>query len=178
MKKTILFLAIIISVFGFSQNISPTKYEITKDGFTDYIVSEVPGKTKEEIYTKTLEWINKNYQNPEKVIMGKVENDYIRIEGIESNLFCIPADCQDGKYQIEISFKDGKYKFDVISLHQKISDWIVVDFNQNKSFYFDSNGLKKKFDKYQSIPAYFNTLNKSLSDYISGTEIQSNKNNW
>lgn len=68
MKKTILFFALLSSTIAFSQNVLPTKYEISKDGFTDFVVAEVTGKSKEEIYTKVLEWINKTYKNPKEVL--------------------------------------------------------------------------------------------------------------
>ena len=177
MKKLILLVTLFTITLNFAQD--NKEFQLDKNGISDFVVTEVPGKTKEELYRQTLNWINKTYKNPDKVILGKVENDYIRIEGYQSDMFCMASNCQEGKYQIEISFKDGKYKFQIFELKQNVGsyNWVAVDFNSNKDFYFDNNGLKKKFQRYSEIPQYFNDLNKSLLNYIEGKSEQL-KNDW
>lgn len=179
MKNTILLLSFITSSLVFSQE---TEFKLTKDGFTDFVVTQKNEKTANEIYTKTLEWINKNYNNPEKVILAKVENDYIRIEGASNNIYILNTlgkeNPTDVKYQLEIYFKDGKYKFDVTDLKYLApppTGWYDVPFAY---FYKKDGQLKSMFKFTNQIPAYFNNLNKSLSDYISGVGIESKKDNW
>lgn len=188
MKKTILLFGIVLSTIVFSQE---TEYKLTKDGFTDFIVTQKEGKTASELYTKTLEWVNKTYHTPEKVILGKVENDYFRIQGIKRGLICyaplgMPV-CSDVKYQIEISFKDGKYKFDVSDMEQysepskySAGGWNTIMANNDTSWYYKKDGtVKGGFSKYiQAVPDYFNSLNKSLSDYISGIGVEIKNNDW
>lgn len=173
MKKLTLLFFFVISNFMFSQ--TEFKFE---NGLNKYVVNQKEGISANQLYLKTIEWINKNYKNPDKVILSKIENNYIRIEGIQSAMFCISSGCQEGKYQIEISFKDGKYKFEIFELKQNVGNynWVAVDFNSNKDFYFDNNALKKKFQGFAKIPTYFNSLNRSLSDYISGNN--STNNDW
>src|SRR5690606_34134583 len=167
--KKLLLLLILASGFLHSQD---REFSITKEkGFTDYIVVEMNGKTASELYGKTLEWINRVYKNPEKVILGQIENEYIRFQGSSKNLYTLQALGSRNplltRYQIEISFKDGKYKFDVTNMeyfHQNV--WYPVP--TNDTLYNKKGELKSMFKHIHEIPAYFNSTNNSLSDYISG----------
>lgn len=188
MKKTILFFGLFSSSFYFSQ--AATEFKVTKDGFTDFIVTEVPGKTKEDIYTKTLEWVNKTYKNPKEVLKAEILNDYIRIEGVTSGLSCyaplgMPV-CNDVKYQIEISVKDNKYKFDVIEMQEYVKSsqystggWRSLMPNNNSEIYFKKDGsVKGGYKNYlNSIPDNFNSLNVDLKKYIE-TGVKSEKSDW
>ncbi|MDV4024434.1 hypothetical protein CMT52_08815 [Elizabethkingia anophelis] len=177
MKKIISFFTLVTSIFLFSQE---KEFSITKEkGLTDYIVTDVTGKTASEIYNKTLEWINRTYKNPDKVILSKIENNYIRIEGASNNIYVLNAlgseNPTDSKYQLEISFKDGKYKLDIIELKYLAPQvgWTNIPFD----FFYKKDGeLKSMFKFTNKIPTYFNSLNKNLYNYISGTG--SKNDNW
>ncbi len=182
----------IVSIFSYSFFSSQEKeFKMTKDGFTDYIVVEKEGKTAKELYIKTIEWINKFYNSPKDVIKGQIENEYIRIEGIDKKFTATPSFYgnkipKEGKYQIEISFKDGKYKFDVISLslysppsRYSIGSWEDFKLN-NVSEYYRNNGDIKGWARFfpTLIPEQFNLLNAQLSNYISGEGVTKTENNW
>ena len=102
------------------QTPSPSNFTITKaEGLRPFIIVKTENKTKEELYKKTIEWINKNYNKPSEVIKAQVENDYIRFQGVSKDKYCwtnMMSFCNDIRYEIEISFKDGKYKFEVLNL--------------------------------------------------------------
>lgn len=184
MKKILL--ALFISGFCFAQE---TEFSFTKDGFTDFVVTEVDGKTQSELYKKTIDWVSVTYKNPKEVIKAEIENDYVRIEGSKDGLVCIQTMmnfCYQTRYQIEISLKDGKYKFDLIKLEYYIApsqygaggwyDYQLTDMNE----YFKDNGKPKgKFKKnIPQLTSYFNQLNKELYDFISSENIPSKKNDW
>ena len=178
MRKLILLLTLFTITLNFAQD--NKFFQLDKNGISDFVVTEVPGKTKEELYNQTLNWINKTYKNPDKVILGKVENDYIRIEGYSDNIYVLNTfgseNRTDSKYQIEISFKDGKYKFDVIELKYIASGygWLDIPFSN----FYKKDGEKKAMFKFSDkIPQYFNDLNKSLLNYIEGKSEQL-KNDW
>lgn len=185
MKKLVL-LFTLFSVFAFGQNTFPTKFEVSKDGFTDFTVINVEGKTKEEIYQKTLEWINKTYNNPKEVIKAEVLNDYIRIEGIKTRIvntkssFLTPGVFFDMKYKIEISVKDNRYKFDLVSIDlsgENSYRWINIPDN----YFYNKNGeINKIWDKesIEKIPQYLNTLNDDLKNYILSGQKGEKSDNW
>lgn len=188
MNKILLLLLMLVSFYS---NAQETEFKCTKEGFTDYIVGIVEGKTSQELYKKTLDWVSYTYKNPKEVIKAQIENDYIRIEGAKSNLLCIKSlgllNCSDVRYQIEISFKDGKYKFDLTKLEQYIppsqytvtSGWIEVRLTDTSLYYKDNGDLRSFYKLYPTaIETEFNSLNTSLKDFLKSDTIPSKKTEW
>jgi uncharacterized membrane protein len=173
--KKLLYLVILITFGAYSQE---TEFTFSSEkGMTDYVVTNVDGKTAPDIFKKIIDWIKVTYKNPNKVILSTIENEYIRFEGISniSNLNC--------KYQIEISIKDGRYKFDLIGLQVYVdanqmnipigwNDFKAVNFITNSTKesiepMFKKDGSFKGWCKYTpDFPIYFNALNKSIDDSI------------
>lgn len=185
MKKLIyiLLFTALISNSVFSQD---TQFTLTKDGLTDFIVTPVENKTAIEIYKKTIDWVLKTYKNPKEVIKAQVENDYIRIEGVSNSLICINASgskiCNPTTYVIEISVKDGKYKFDVLDLSQfsaQTNSWVHFKFDadQMKYAYNKKGELTKYCIYYPEIPMFFNSLNENLKNFILDTN-SATKKDW
>ena len=91
MKKLIILLAVVfmtaptVAQVSFKMTSEQVKnaYKMTSGTFETlekYVVIESEG-TASELYKKTLDWVNETYNTPEEVIKGKVEGDYIRIQG-------------------------------------------------------------------------------------------------
>lgn len=187
MKKQFILYSFVCTVMLFGQN---TQFEITDEGLTKYIVTEIPGVAKEVAYKKTLDWINKVFNTPNKVIKGNIENEYVRIEGITENAVRYPiiggTIFRPIKFEIEVSFKNDKYKFEVKSLKEKNLEYPSVSIVPFKETDFSktsnlkgynpvrkSNGEFRNWYKYAyDIPIYFNSLNISLKEYIT----EKNKN--
>lgn len=151
-------------------------------GMTDFVVSNVEGKTAPEIYKKVIEWIKITYKNPDKVILSTIDNEYVRFEGVSGSCYSIYVPImgksyQNTKYQIEISIKDGKYKFDIISMENYLAPsqyssggWSNNGFfNSNlekeyleKTIYKKDGALRSTWKNINDVPVYFNDLNKSL----------------
>ena len=184
MKKIVL--ALLIGFCGFAQE---TEFKFSKEGFTDYVVTEVPGKTQSELYKKAIDWVSVTYKNPKEVIKAQIENDYIRIEGSKDGLVCIQTMmnfCYLTRYQIEISLKDGKYKFDLIKLEYYIAPskygaggWYDYQLTDMKEYFKDNGEPKGRFKKNMpQLTAYFNQLNKELFEFLSSENIPSKKSDW
>lgn len=171
MKKLVLLLFISISSFA-----QETEFKFTKDGITDYLVIPIEGKTASELYSQTLNWISKTYNEPDNIIKAKIENDYIRISAQSKNLIVFNQfgkSYYNARYQIEISFQDGKYKFDVISVDllntQSKPEMPLTDMSE---YYKPDGKLKNNYKYYpESFTNFFNTLNNELKSYL----IQDNK---
>jgi hypothetical protein len=166
-------------------------------GMTDFIVLNVEGKTAPEIYKKVIEWIKVTYKNPEKVILSTIENEYVRFEGSSENLFAISVimlgkTYYPTKYEIEISIKDGKYKFDIISMqnYYPASNYTAGGWSPNalfnanmtkegldKSIYKKDGSLKNMWKYLPEVPPYFNELNKSLLESMNNASTV-NKSDW
>lgn len=169
--KNFLYLLLLISSLGFSQ---AKEFSFTKDGITDFLVIDVPGQTPESLYSKTLDWINTYYKSPKEVIKATILNDYIRIQGFSRELIVfniLGKKYYDASYQIEISFKEGKYKFDVIEvlLLNTMSDPNMSLTNINE-YYKKSGELKGNYKYYpESFTSFFNKINHDLENFLNGT---------
>lgn len=181
MKKTIILLLLVSGIATAQEK------EFTFDnikGMSDFIVTNVDSKTAPEIYKKVIEWIKVTYKNPDKVILSTIDNEYVRFEGSSDYLWCINSlglkTCYLTKYQIEISMKDGRYKFDLIGLEYYINPsqysrggWNDASFfskpstpEQLTGIYKKDGSLRSAFKDVQDIPLYFNNLNKALFEFI------------
>ncbi|RBA29489.1 DUF4468 domain-containing protein [Flavobacterium tibetense] len=190
MKK--LFLGLLMAVCFYS-SAQETEFTFTaENGMTDFIVTPIEGKTAPEIYKKVIEWIKVTYKNPDKVILSTIENEYVRFEGYSETLHSYNAmgkHYEPTKYEIEINVKDGKYKFDLISMQSlKLASsysqggWYDVKMftskmtNEDlvKAYVFKKDGTLRATYKYiNEIPMFFNNLNKSLSESIISTANKS-----
>lgn len=169
MKILFLLSTFLISFFSFSQE---TEFKTSQDYITDYLVTPCDSTTKEEIYKKTIAWISVNFKNSKEVIQSQIENEMIRIEGFTENF----NGTSNALYTIEISFKDGKYKFDPLSF-TIINGLNTFDYFTTYSSYFKKNGDVKERLKVtvNGVNDLFNGLNHNLKNYIIG---KSKKDDW
>lgn len=184
MKNIVLLLVLSVTSFAFSQD---TDFKFTKDGLTDFVITPVNGKLKSDLYRKTLDWVSLTFKEPGEVIKATIENEYVRIEGFSKDLICysyMGKRCGDTKYDIEISFKDGKYKFDVLSISEfnnmsKSIMWTNFEIN-NTASYFDKKGEVKSSYKFivNMVPEHFNNLNLTLKDFLTNDAVASKKTDW
>lgn len=192
MKKLLLLMLFVSSIINAQES------EFTFDnvkGMTDFVVTPIEGKAAPEIYKKIIEWIKITYKNPDKVILSTIENEYIRFEGssetlYSANIIMIGKTYYNSKYQVEISIKDNKYKFDLISMQNYYprsqysaggwTDNIIFNSNTAKeglgTFYKKDGTLKSMWKYVPEVPAYFNELNKSMFEIINST-VKKN-DNW
>jgi hypothetical protein len=163
MKSIILISLMTLSISGFSQD---TLFKVTSEAITDFLVISCENKTQNEIYKKTIEWISINFKNPKQVIQSQIENDMIRIEGFTESLHGGPS---SAIYLIEISFKEGKYKFDPLEF-TIINGVNKFKFFPNFTTYFKSDGSVKERlkDTVSGVENTINGLNISLKEYIMG----------
>lgn len=189
-------LTLLLILLSFLTNAQETQFTFNNEkGMTDFIITPVEGKTAPEIYKKIIDWIKITYKNPDSVILSTIENEYVRFEGVSNSVYAlnIPLSGKTydrAKYQIEISIKDSKYKFDLIDLKtytqpNSISpggwrDQVLFTSNSTEkqiSPYFKNDGtLKNLFKYYSEVPNYFNNLNKSILEQFNPKAT--NQTNW
>lgn len=172
MKSIISLLLLILSISGFSQD---SLFTVTKEGITDYIVTTCETKTQSDIYKKTIEWISLTFKNSKEVIQSQIENDMIRIEGFTESF----NGTSNASYLIEISFKEGKYKFNPVKF-TIINGINKFDFFSTFSSYFKSDGTVKERLKVtvSGVENLINSLNTKLKQYILGIKSETEKNDW
>lgn len=175
MKTITLIFALFFTLLSNGQE----KFAYNENGLTpEYLVGETDGKTQQEIYTKTLNWVKETYKNPDEVIKTTIENEKIRFEGVEMDLMCHSAlgstTCYNTTYTIEIEFREGKYKFTPLSITYRIpatqytqpmTETVVFSTGE---YYYNKKGALKSRTKTipESVEILLNGLNDSLNKYI------------
>jgi hypothetical protein len=163
------------------------------DGLTDFVVITLDSLlSNKELYDLTLNWIKETYKMPDKVIQTSIDSQLIRIEGISANALTVQSSLIisrfDMKYTIEFRFKDGKIKFDPISLYTyqppsqySAGGWYPFPIDDGSSFYKYDKKTKlyeiiKKFQSYpQELPDVFNDLSLSLFYYLQKSKDSNSK---
>lgn len=181
MKKTILLFALITSTVLFSQE--KQKFEYAPNGITDYIVVNTdPALTKSELYKRAINWVKTTYKNPESVLKSEIQEESIRINGFQNDAVCNKAlgmtTCFGLEYTLEISFKDGKYKFDFMDLIASTQAGRFPLESYRKAIYKDDNSIKKSGALLKSsIEESLNGIAESFQNYVNG-ETQKKNDNW
>lgn len=153
-------------------NSQTSTFKFNEDGSTDYVLYNVDKATAKDLYTKTLNWINTTYKNPELVLKAKVENEMIRIETFNTKTFSRKFQSgtiaeYDSKYTLEIEFQDGKYR--IKYSHNEISIegmQVYFKFTDVLNNVADKNGNDFKDCKQQyesNVQSLFNSLNEYIT---------------
>lgn len=185
MKKTILLTFIMISTLSFGQ-----KLNVTMNGLRDsidneksFVVINAEGKTAKQLYDNAIKYVNKTYKNPDNVIKGKTDGEYLKFITHVSNFLVVNNSgakiAIDADYTIELNFKDGKIKFEIISLdmYAQTGGYKVLFTGGAFDGYpiYNKKGELKRPDTKTEIETYFNSQINAISDFLNG---KSNDNNW
>ncbi|MBU2940851.1 DUF4468 domain-containing protein [Lacinutrix sp. C3R15] len=180
MKKVLLLtLTILISNLSIGQEIPQLK--LTPNGVKPIVVV-VDNLSASEIYNKALNWVQETYKNPDKVLKANIANEKIRIDGFASEAWWFKSlgilQTIDMAYTVEISFKDGKYRFEYIIGQFYVGGGQKAQYSYN-SFYKKKNGeIRKTYkDAVPSLEMTMNSLSQSFYDYVIGKSTKKD-NDW
>ena len=177
MKFTTLFYVLLMPMVLMSQ---VAKFEVNNFENIEPIIQYCDTLSSQEIYEKTSDWINLVYTNSDKVIDGKVENDFIRFSGIAKEIFIVNgANPFDLQYTLRIDFKDNKYRLSLES-YAFISHYSGGSFQLN--YWIKGKGDRRKGTKMyykasQALIDEINNINYSLYEYIIG-KTKDKKDDW
>ena len=169
MKNQIsLFVILLVSFLSYGQS---EKFELTEENSElvgQYVVIKKDSMSVSDGYNKVLGWINVNYNTPKEVIKAQLENEYIRIEGINQSIssqkILGSIIFYKGKYSLTFEFKQDKIKMELTNLmvYNKPSQTTVGGWIEQRPTYssqFRKNGKPRK-----SIVQYYNGFNDSMND--------------
>lgn len=188
MERIFVLLTVFFCKIGVSQ-VTLTQAGLRDNSNTEnsFIVVQCPDKTAKDLYNNAIKYINKLYKNPDKVILGQIENEYLRFETyvaqissfryalINYNIRC--------KYSIELTFKEGKYKYEVISLEMEVTlgsndpnpGKFLVSSNGLTAFsVYKDNGKLLRPEVKRDIEAYFNREISNIRTFLN----EAVKNDW
>lgn len=172
---------LLMSFFVTSIFAQETEFKFSKEGLTDFVVVTYDGSAK-DTYNRALAWVKENSKKGYKVI-SSTENEKMTIEGGKENFLCSKAGgttvCTYAIFTIELSFKDGKYKFEALGLSEKPNNSTAVTAHNLNDFseYYDKDGSLKKYK--DDVPAAYESLFNGLSkDLVIFMDKKKKAENW
>jgi hypothetical protein len=187
MKNILTIVALLFTSFAFSQKlvVTPLGLRDESDNEKSYVVLNIENKKASELYTNALKYINKNYKNPEKVTLGKVENESLKFVTFESSFIKVTNSfvkvAIDAEYNIQLDFKDGKVKFELQNLDMynsangsKVRVLFTGGALEGYSIY-NKKGELKRDDTKADIESHFNNTITKIKEFLSG---KSEGENW
>lgn len=185
MKKIILLSLIATSTWTYGQklNVTPNGLRDSNNNEKTFVVINADGKTAKQLYDNALKYVNKNYKSPDDVIKGKTYGEYLKFITHVSNFLVINNSGAkipiDADYTIELNFKDGKAKFEIIALDMYASSggYKVIFIGGAFEGYpiYNKKGDLKRPDTKAEIETYFNSQLNSIAEFIQG---KSDEDNW
>ncbi len=178
MKKQLFILSfLLLNHIGFSQ-----EYEVTPNGLKDksntengFLVIEAPDKNSIELYLNAIKYVNENYKNPDEVIKGKIENEYLRFETYVPQFTKVNNSGAkldvSMTYTTELRFKEGKVRFEITSLSITADNGgRSVEFSgsiwQGYPIYNQKNGELRLPEAKIEIENYFNNKVIEITNFL------------
>ena len=141
MKKLLLIL-LCLPIIGFGQDTS--KVKLTREGLNPINI-QIKNKTKSDIHSKVIKWVNNTYLSPEKVIIANT-NDAIRIRAFVEkgvSVFNPQRTLYDYYYLLNIEINDNSLTFNM-ELNDILTDGFTMPWKV-KSFFKKKGDAKKSF---------------------------------
>lgn len=159
------------------------KYVVTPNGLRDssdiektYLVIICEGKTAKELYDNAIKYIQQNYKNPQEVIKGQIEAEYLSFDTYCSECISFKRGALNPRfnahYRTELSFKDGKVKYEISNLEME-SDGNRLLFTGNfvSMGIYDQKGILKQEHGKIVIESYFNSQVLAIEIFLNGVKV-------
>jgi hypothetical protein len=183
MKKLLLLFFVVYSFSGYGQklNVTPDGLKNSVDIEKTYVIIEVPNMTAKQLYDNAIKYVNQNYKNPDEVIKGKTDSEYLKFDTYNPELVFIKnggiKQFFSAKYITELNFKDGKVKYEIIELamnHTKTNAPLYFTGGGLNWYLFNKKGVLKKEQAKTDIGTYFNAQISLLADFLQGKGADDN----
>ena len=169
---------VFILLLGFQLNLycQEKHLKATSNGFQT--VSVKYDKTQNDFATRTYKWIDKTYENPEKVVQrhnvnGELLTDRITITGYEKNVFYHADDLNiiktkfyyNVEYRIDFWYENGEVKFHITMLEMKNNKGFQMYFSGIYGFFDKKGEIKEWSKKYNQVDDLENFVNSLFISY-------------
>ena len=153
---------------------SQDRFEYKENGLVpNYIVMEIDTLSQSALYNRCYRWIQETYKNPSEVIKMQIENEKIRFEGYSKAITYMNAigtkNYYDAMYTIEVSFKEGRFKFDPVSLTLYTNNYVPIDWldiDYGKPIFKNNGGVRGMYRNFPTdIGDFFTGLMLDLASY-------------
>ena len=149
MKYLILCINLLITTSVYGQD----KFAITPNGLSpQFSTSRIDHLTRNQIYEKTLTWIELNEEAYKLSVQDKTENEVIQLTSVKWNAVNLGEKYYTSEYNIHLIFEENKYKFEPTAIRLKLNSkydmgWENFDLS-NGDMYFKKDKIFKKYKVY------------------------------
>jgi hypothetical protein len=153
----------LLSNLSLSQTSELPSFNFQNYEFPKVIVVDIKGKEEKAIRDKTQSWI-KSYFIDEQLIKSENSEGVLLVNAVSPNLLSIKNLSNDLKYTIKISFRDQKYRLEIMQMSYKYyTEFIGITPLNLKT----DNALKKDLVRSELIlTSFFDEINLSLYNSI------------
>lgn len=149
------------------------------------MVIETPDKTATELYHNALKYVNQNYKNPNEVIKGKTENEYLRFETYVPQFTKVNNNGAklyvSMRYTTELRFREGRVRFEITNLSITADNGgLSVEFSgsiwRGYPIYNQRSGKLRLPETKTEIENYFNSKVSETTDFL--LDKKTEKDDW
>lgn len=177
MRTLFLFLFVSLSVCGQKMVLTPGGLR-SEDGQKTFVVLSVEGKTAKELYNNAVKYIQRAYKNPDEVLKGSIENEFIKFDSHADKAFVFrKRTVFDMNWTTALEFKDGKVKLEFISITPRPDNVVTpVEVILDPVVFWNKKGELKDVDEKQKYEEFFNAQISAIHNALKGDG--SNKEEW
>lgn len=136
-----------------------------------FIVLEKENMPMSDGYRLVKNWVNVFYNTPREVIKGDIENEYVRVEGVVTNLcqmdgkfIMLSNICTDMTYSLSFAFKDNKIKMQLTRLRTRA----------NSTYVYGNDNSITDYNWYDAQPYFGATINPKTGETDERISTQQN----
>ena len=118
--------------------VTPSGLRDAKDAEKQYVVIEIDGLSAKQLYDNSIKYINEKYKNPEEVLKGKTDGEYLKFDTYDPNFiiynnssYKVPI---KANYTTELRFKEGRVRYEIKNLEMKAKSanfYVIFSLNEN-----------------------------------------------
>ena len=175
-----------VPTFGQGFVVTPEGLRDSADATRGFVVITVEGATAKQLYDNTLKYIMKTYTNPDIVIKAKVDGDYIRLTTYSDNMAPIKNGWSTltvkGDMTTELTFKEGKVKYEVTALDMGIISGpqgvlFQGGLSMKNHIIYNKAGKLQLPETKKGLEEFFNSDIRNLSAVLKPTD-KGKSDNW
>lgn len=169
-KVIFLLLAISTSVSSISQDNDLPELKFDDYDFPKSIVVNVEGKSQLQLKDKIQNWVD-SYYSESSLLDSSFSDQTFRITAIENRLLKVKNLRSDLKYNLKISLRDNKYRFEVLSTSYSY----YTEFRPIANINLITDEIIKAdlLDSRSTLSSFFKDLNLELYNFI-----MNNQDEW
>lgn len=160
MKSNILLVIAFFGIVFCGSAQDQSQFEYQSSGLSSFVVTTLEDKPAIQLFSQTKQWISEENKTYQFEVIEETEHKIIQLSAEAKDVITYKNYSSNLKFNLEIAFKNGRYKFEISDLQ----------YEYYKSYYELPNlnnpnkpELERHFENAkQDLVEFFNQLNKSL----------------